>query len=83
MAKNILCFWLLKPKLFKSKYIYTIVMAMIEKTFTNNELKIELISYIDTKQNIWFKVKDIAKILRYIHTDQALRKHIDSENRKS
>ena len=34
---------------------------MIEKTFTNNELKIELILYIDTKQNIWFKGKDIAK----------------------
>ena len=42
-----------------------------------------MISYIDTKQNIWFKAKDIVKILRYIHTDQALRKHIDSENRKS
>ena len=56
---------------------------MIEKTFTNNEFEIILISYIDTKQNIWFKPKDIAKILGYIHTDQALRKHIDSEDRKS
>ena len=27
---------------------------MIEKTFTNNQLEIELVSYIDTKQNIWF-----------------------------
>ena len=58
-------------------------MTMIEKTFTNNESEIELISYTDTKQNIWFKAKDIAKILGYIHTDQALRKHIDSEDRKS
>ena len=56
---------------------------MIEKTVTNNEFEIELISYIDTKQNIWFKAKDIAKIFGYIQTDQALRKHIDSENRKS
>ena len=56
---------------------------MIEKEFTNNEFEIELISYIDTKQNIWFKAKDIAKILGYIHTDQALTKHIDSEDRKS
>ena len=39
---------------------------MIEKEFTNNEFEIELISYIDTKQNIWFKAKDIAKILGYI-----------------
>ena len=56
---------------------------MIEKTFTNNESEIELVSYTDTKQNIWFKAKDIAKILGYIHTDQALRKHIDSEDKKS
>ena len=36
-------------------------MTRIEKTFTNNESEIELISYTDTKQNIWFKAKDIAK----------------------
>ena len=40
-------------------------MALIEKTFANDELEIELISYIDHKQNIWFKEKDIAKILGY------------------
>lgn len=57
-------------------------MAMIEKTFTNNELEIELPSYIDNKQNIWFKGKDIAKILGYADTDQALRKHLDSEDKK-
>ena len=32
---------------------------MIEKTFTNNEWEIELTSYIDNKQNIWSKGKDI------------------------
>ena len=36
-------------------------MTKMEKTFTNNESEIELISYTDTKQNIWFKAKDIAK----------------------
>ena len=41
------------------------VMALIEKTFANDELEIELTSYIDNKQNIWFKEKDIAKILGY------------------
>ena len=35
-------------------------MVMIEKTFVNDELEIELTSYIDDKQNIWFKGKDIA-----------------------
>ena len=57
-------------------------MAMIEKTFTNNELAIELASYIDNKQNIWFKGKDIAKILRYADTNQTLRKHLDPEDKK-
>ena len=47
-------------------------MAVIEKTFTNNELEIELVSYIDTKQNIWFKRKDIAEILGYIDQDDAI-----------
>ena len=54
-------------------------MTMIEKKFTNSELEIELTSYIDDKQNIWFKGKDIA----YSDTDQALRKNIDPEDRKS
>ena len=45
---------------------------MIEKTFTNNELEIELVSYTDTKQNIWFKGKDIAEILGYIDQDDAI-----------
>ena len=54
-------------------------MAVIEKTFTNNELEIELVSYIDTKQNIWFKGKDIAKILGYIDKDDAIWRHVDDE----
>lgn len=43
----------------------TIVMAVMAKTFANNESKIELTSCIDDKQRIWFKGKDIAKILGY------------------
>ena len=54
-------------------------MAVIEKTFTNNELEIELVSYIDTKQNIWFKRKDIAEILGYIDQDDAIWRHVDDE----
>ena len=58
-------------------------MTMIEKTFTNNELDIEFASYIDNKQNIWFKGKNIAQILGYSDTDQALRKNIDPEDKKN
>ena len=57
-------------------------MAMIEKTFANDELEIELTSYNDNKQNIWFKGKDIAKILGYTDTDQALRKNVSETYEK-
>ena len=35
---------------------------MIEKKFINEDLEIELTSFID-KQNVWFKGKDVARIL--------------------
>ena len=42
---------------------------------------IELTSFIDNKQNVWFKGKDVAQILGYSDTNQAIRKHV-SENHK-
>ena len=56
---------------------------MIGKTFTNNELEIELTSYIDKKQDIWFRGKDITKILGCIDSDQALRKKIDPKDKNA
>ena len=38
-------------------------------------------SYIDNKQNIWFLGKDVAKILGYSDTAQAIRKHVDDEDK--
>ena len=54
---------------------------MIEKMFVNDDLEIELTSFIDEKQNVWLKGKDIAQILGYSDTNQAIRKHV-SENHK-
>ena len=54
---------------------------MLEKRFNNVELGIELTSYIDNKQNIWFLGKDVAKILGYSDTTQAIRKHVDDEDK--
>ena len=56
---------------------------MLEKTFKNNVLEIELTSYIESKQNVWFKGKDIAKILKYVDTDQALRKNVSEKYKNS
>ena len=41
------------------------------------------IYYIDSRQNIWFKGKDITQILGYTHTDKAIRNHVDDEDTKS
>ena len=59
------------------------MVYMIEKKYVNQDINIELNSYIDDKQNAWFKGKDIALILGYSDTDQALRKHTDNEDQKS
>ena len=54
---------------------------MLEKRFNNAKLGIELTSYVDNKQNIWFLGKDIAKILGYSDTAQAIRKHVDEQDK--
>ena len=54
---------------------------MLEKSFHNADLDIDLTSFIDNKQNVWFKGKDVALILGYSDTDQALRKNVSDENK--
>ena len=49
---------------------------MIEKKFANKDLEIELISFIDSKQNVWFRGKDVTTILGYSDTTQAIRKNV-------
>lgn len=54
---------------------------MLQNDFSNNELNINITSYIDKQQVIWFKGKDVAKILGYSDTNQAIRKHVSIENK--
>ena len=54
---------------------------MIEKRFVNEDLEIELTSFIDDKQNVWFKGKDVAQILGYKDTVNALKQHVSVENK--
>ena len=55
---------------------------MLEKTFKNEELGLELKSYIDKQQIIWFRGKDVAEILGYSKTRDALSRHVDNEDKK-
>ena len=54
---------------------------MIEKVFINSHLAIKFNSYIDEECCVWFKAKEVATILGYQDTNQAIRKHV-SENHK-
>ena len=54
---------------------------MMEKAFKNEELGIKINSYIDKQQKIWFRGRDVAKILGYQDTDKAIRKHVDEEDK--
>ena len=54
---------------------------MLEKKFTNEDLGIEMNSYIDNKQNIWFCGKDVAKILGYKDSVNALKRHVSVQNK--
>ena len=53
---------------------------MMYKTFKNKELGLELKSFVDKQQNAWFKGKDVADILGYKDTNQAIRKNVSKEN---
>ena len=57
-------------------------MSMNEKKFVNEDLEIELTSLIDDKQNVWFRGKDVAEILGYSKTKDALLKHVDNEDKQ-
>ena len=55
---------------------------MLEKTFKNEELGLELKSYIDKQQNVWFRGKDVSEILGYSNTKKAVLTHVDIEDKK-
>ena len=54
----------------------------IEKKFKNIDLGVEITSYIDKQQIIWFKGKDVCEVLGYSKTRDALSRHVDNEDKK-
>ena len=57
-------------------------MFLIEKQFENKSLNLTITSYIDNKQNVYFKGKDIALVLGYVNTNDAILTHVDDEDKK-
>ena len=58
------------------------MVFMLEKKYANVDLEIELTSYIDSKQNVWFRGKDVAKILGYSNTYNALERHVSYNHKQ-
>ena len=54
---------------------------MLEKTFKNEELGIKMNSYIDNKQYIWFRGKDVAEILGYSKQRNAIERHVSNNHK--
>ena len=54
----------------------------VGKKFKNVDLGIELTSYIDKQQNIWFRGKEVAELLGYSNVRKAICKHVDNEDKK-
>ena len=54
---------------------------MLEKKYTDEEMNIELTSFLDNKQNIWFLGNEIATILGYCDTKKAIKQHVSVENK--
>ena len=44
----------------------------MKKKFANEDLEIELTSFIDDKENVWFGAKEIAEILGYSNIRQTI-----------
>ena len=44
-------------------------------------MEIDLTSFIDNKQNVWFKVKDFALILGYSNTRDAIKRHVSGNHK--
>ena len=55
---------------------------LIEKKFINEELGIEFESYIDEECCVWFKAKEVAQILGYQKSRNAVEKHVSKKYKK-
>ena len=52
-----------------------------ELTFNNDEINLSVNVKTDNKVNVWFKAKEIATLLKYHDTDQAIRKNVKEKNK--
>ena len=57
-------------------------MELQSVNYKNDELKVEINCYVDKKNEIWFRGKEIAIILGYKNPERAIRKHVKEDDKK-
>ena len=57
-------------------------MELQSVNYKNDELKVEINCYVDKKNEIWFRGKEIAIILGYKNTRKAIKDHVDDDDKK-
>ena len=57
-------------------------MELQKTNHKNNELNVEINCYVDKKNEIWFRGKEIASILEYTNTRKAIRDHVHEDDKK-
>ena len=50
--------------------------------YKNDELNVDINCYVDKKNEIWFRGKEIAKILGHKNPERAVRKFVDEDDKK-
>ena len=61
---------------------YIIKMNMQNSLYKNDELNVEINCFIDEKNEIWFRGKEIARILEYSNTRKAIIDHVHNDDKK-
>ena len=57
-------------------------MELQKTNYKNNELNVEINCYVDKKNEIWFRGKEIASILEYKNTRKAIIDHVHKDDKK-
>ena len=57
-------------------------MELQSMNYKNDELKVEINCYVDKKNEIWFRGKEIAIILGYKNTRKAIIDHVHEDDKK-
>ena len=57
-------------------------MELQKTNYKNDKLKVEINCYVDKKNEIWFRGKEIALILKYKNTRKAIIDHVHEDDKK-